>query len=75
MKLDPHCDPLEDDYLCTYHLCLCVPDGCVLHHSVVGSVTEADGKHIAFDGRQEHWAENRSSEDRVILYIEYVLHK
>ena len=43
MKLDPHCDPLEDDYLCTYHLGLCVPDGCVLHHSVVGSVTEADG--------------------------------
>lgn len=75
VKLDPHCDPLEDDYLCTYHLGLRVPDGCVLHHSVVGSVTEADGKHIAFDGRQEHWAENRSSEDRIILYIEYVLHK
>jgi len=32
---------------------------------------EENGKHIIFDARLPHWAENSSEEDRVILYIEY----
>ena len=27
-------------------------------------------EHIILDGRQPHWAENLSDEDRIILYME-----
>ncbi len=70
VRLTEHVDNVTENYKNTYHLGLKCPDGCILHHSVQGDITEENGKHIFMDARQRHWAENRSEEDRVILYLE-----
>jgi len=71
VKLKQHTDPVGPEYKFTYHLGLKCPDECYLHHYTLGDVKEEDGKHIIMDARFPHWAENKSKEDRVILYIEY----
>ena len=59
-----------------YHLGLIVPstvrDACKL---VVGNVAavEEEGKVIIFDSSYPHYAENNNVEDRIILYIDFVL--
>ena len=73
VKLKEHTDNVDEGYKCTYHLGLKCPKGCILHHSVIGDVMEEDGKHIVMNAKFKHWAENVSSEDRVILYIEMYL--
>lgn len=74
-KLEEHIDPVGDKYRFTYHLGLKCPDGCILYkrksNNVIEEITEEDGKHIVFSSRFPHWAENKSKEDRIILYIEY----
>jgi hypothetical protein len=71
VALKEHVDYVDSKYKFTYHLGLKCPDGCILHHKKIGDVVEEDGKHIILDARYPHWAENKSQEDRVILYIEY----
>ena len=56
--------------LLSYHLGLKCPDDCYLHHWNMGAIKEEDGKHITLNTKYPHWAENKSKEDRVILYIE-----
>jgi aspartyl/asparaginyl beta-hydroxylase (cupin superfamily) len=70
VQLEEHVDPSCHNYRFTYHLGLKCPDGCYLHHWSVGTVKEEDGKHITLNTKYPHWAENKSKEDRVILYIE-----
>lgn len=70
VRLKEHVDDVNDAYVFTYHLGLQCPDGCFLHHETLGTVDERDGKHIVLDARKRHWAENTSSEDRIILYLE-----
>lgn len=70
VRLTEHVDIVGEDYKYTYHLGLKCPRGSILHHSVQGDITEENGKHILMDARQKHWAENRSTEDRIILYVE-----
>ena len=70
VRLTEHVDVVGEDYKYTYHLGLKCPRGSILHHSVQGDITEENGKHILMDARQKHWAENRSTEDRIILYVE-----
>jgi len=71
VKLFEHTDNVGEGYKFTYHLGLqCVPDRSFLHHIVLGTIDERDGKHIVMNAKEEHWAENTSDEDRVILYIE-----
>jgi aspartyl/asparaginyl beta-hydroxylase (cupin superfamily) len=69
--LKRHTDNVGENYKFTYHLGLKCPEGCHLHHFTLGQTVEENGKHIIFDARLPHWAENSSEEDRVILYIEY----
>lgn len=69
--LKRHTDNVGENYKFTYHLGLKCPEGCHLHHFTLGQNVEENGKHIIFDARLPHWAENSSEEDRVILYIEY----
>lgn len=69
-KLKEHTDTVGANYKFTYHLGLKCPDGCNLYHSTLGKTSEENGKHIIFDAKLPHWAENTSEEDRVILYIE-----
>jgi len=71
VKLKEHTDPVGTKYKFTYHLGLKCPEDCYLHHYTLGDVKEEDGKHIIMNARFPHWAENKSKEDRVILYIEY----
>jgi len=71
VKLKQHTDPVGPGYRFTYHLGLKCPKGCFLHHQTLGDVEEEDGKHVIMNARYPHWAENKSEEDRVILYIEY----
>lgn len=71
VKLKEHIDPVGHGYKFTYHLGLKCPDDCYLHHSKLGKIKEEDGKHIIMDARYTHWAENKSNEDRIILYLEY----
>src|SRR6056300_828689 len=71
VKLKEHTDRVGPEYKFTYHLGLKCPDECYLHHYTLGDVKEEDGKHIILNARYPHWAENKSDEDRVILYIEY----
>ena len=56
-----------------YHLGLSIPDTgeCLLG---VGNekYKEQNGKLIQFDDRLEHWANNNSSKDRLILYIKII---
>jgi aspartyl/asparaginyl beta-hydroxylase (cupin superfamily) len=71
VKLFKHTDHVSDGYKFTYHLGLdCVPDSSFLHHSVLGTIDERNGKHIVMNAKEEHWAENTSDKDRVILYME-----
>jgi len=71
VQLNKHVDNTGKGYKFTYHLGLKCPDGCVLHHSTLGDVTEKDGKHILLNANEEHWAENTSRDDRIILYMEH----
>jgi len=71
VKLKEHTDRVGPEYKFTYHLGLKCPDDCYLHHYTLGDVKEENGKHIIMNARFPHWAENKSEEDRVILYIEY----
>lgn len=70
VRLTEHVDNVSENYKYTYHLGLKCPVGSILHHSVQGDITEENGKHILMDAREEHWAENQSNEDRIILYVE-----
>ena len=70
VSLKEHIDYVGDAYKFTYHLGLKCPEGSILHHSILGDISEEDGKHIIMDARYPHWAENKSNEDRVILYME-----
>lgn len=71
IKLKQHTDPVGPEYGFTYHLGLKCPDDCYLHHWSMGAVKEEDGKHVLLNAKYPHWAENKSKEDRVILYIEF----
>jgi hypothetical protein len=71
VQLKEHTDSVGPEYMFTYHLGLKCPNECYLHHKKIGMVNEEDGKHVILDGRIPHWAENKSDEDRVILYVEY----
>jgi len=70
VKLNKHFDHVGKNYKFTYHLGIKCPSGCTLYHDTLGDVSEEDGKHIVFNARVPHWAENTSNEDRVILYME-----
>jgi len=70
-QLKQHTDNVGTNYKFTYHLGLKCPEGCNLYHSTLGKTSEENGKHVIFDAKLPHWAENASNEDRVILYIEY----
>ena len=70
VKLTEHVDVVMGKYEYTYHLGLKCPVGSILHHSIQGDIVEENGKHVILNARQRHWAENKSNEDRVILYIE-----
>lgn len=70
VKLPAHTDNVSDTYVFTYHLGVKCPEGSILY-TKDGPVVEEDGKHIVFDARNQHWAENKSNEDRIILHIEY----
>ena len=37
----------------------------------MGTIKEEDGKHVILNAKYPHWAENKSKEVRVILYIEF----
>jgi aspartyl/asparaginyl beta-hydroxylase (cupin superfamily) len=74
VKLKEHTDGVGDDYLYTYHLGLKCPEKCFLHHSVIGTHVEENGKALLLDAREPHWAENQSEHDRVILYMEIYSH-
>jgi len=69
-KLPVHTDNVSDTYVFTYHLGIKCPDGNILY-TKDGPVVEENGKHIIFNAKYEHWAENKSDEDRIILHIEY----
>jgi len=71
VKLKQHTDRVGSKYKFTYHFGLKCPEECYLHHYTLGDLKEEDGKHIIMNARFPHWAENKSEEDRVILYIEY----
>lgn len=71
VRLKEHIDPSGHNYKFTYHLGLKCPDECYLHHWTMGVVKEENGKHIILNAKYPHWAENKSTEDRVILYAEY----
>jgi len=71
VQLKEHVDIVGPNYRFTYHLGLKCPKGCFLHHQVLGTIEEEDGKHIILNALFPHWAENTSQEDRIILYIEY----
>ena len=70
VTLKEHVDFIGDEYLFTYHLGIKCPEKCILHHAEMGDITEENGKHIIMNARKPHWAENQSSEDRIILYME-----
>jgi hypothetical protein len=70
VTLNEHVDFIGDEYLFTYHLGIKCPEKCILHHAEMGDITEENGKHIIMNARKPHWAENQSSEDRIILYME-----
>ena len=70
VTLKEHVDFIGDEYLFSYHLGIKCPEKCILHHAEMGDITEENGKHIIMNARKPHWAENQSSEDRIILYME-----
>jgi hypothetical protein len=71
VQLNEHTDPSGHNYMFTYHLGLKCPDDCYLHHWTMGTLKEEDGKHVILNAKYPHWAENKSKEDRIILYIEF----
>ena len=70
-KIYPHSDATGKEFgSMAYHLGLDCPNEC---NMVIGNTNngEKNGKTFIFDATDTHWAENKSDNPRMILYIDY----